>query len=151
MVKGFKAVRRSGAGKIIEMPEPDIYWDLPKQPKTKPQKSPWLPSSIPYEHPPDYLVPVGNGFYSDPKEPPDPQDCNGAMSDISPWCGGNPLDLESIWKLNPAKLDTKFAFDECNVWGQLEGSLFGIKVPPKTLAYRFPGKCREEPPPPAPP
>lgn len=135
-------INRDGSIKEIH----DIWSDpIPKpQPKPK-EKEPFQFPGVPYEHPPDYIVPKGRGFYGDPAEPPDPQDCDGAMADISPWCGGVPFSKEAL------SYDPKIAYDECNVWVQLGGTIAFVQMPPKTLAYRFPGKCREEPPPPPPP
>jgi hypothetical protein len=117
---------------------------LPKLPETKPKNHFKPPPYIPYKHPPDYLRPTGGGFYTTPTDDPkisDPQNCNGNLADISPWCGGNPLTIE------PVGLEIELAYDECNVWIEISPTLAFLKLPPGQIAYRFPGKCREEPPP----
>lgn len=134
------------SGKVLEQHE---IWDKPieRPPEQKKVSEPFIPF-IPYEKAPEYLVPKGDGWYGDPPEAPDPSDCKGAFGDISPQCGGNPVDVQSIWKLAPFSYEPKIRFDNCNIWAQLGGSLFGVNMPPKTIAFRLEGECRNEPPPP---
>lgn len=128
----------------------DIWSDpIPKpKPKAK-EKEPIEIPGIPYEHPPDYLVPRGHGIYTIPtdRNSPalDPQNCDGALGDISPWCGGNPFDNKAVG------YDPELAFDNCNIWFKADPTVAFVKGTPFIIAYRFPGKCREEPPPPPPP
>lgn len=142
---GSKNLEVNPDGSIKEYHE---KWNdpVPKHPETKESKPFEFPLGLPYKHPPEYLIPVGNGIYTTPTNDPkvsDPQNCNGNLADISPWCGGNPLTIE------PIGLDVEAAFDECNVWVEISPRAF-LKLPPGQIAYRFPGKCREEPPPPPP-
>jgi hypothetical protein len=99
--------------------------------------------------PPPAQVPIGDpwfGFYGSDNlvngESVDPRDCDRYPD--SPWCGGNPIsDL-------PAGFEPDWGVDECGAWVQITPVLGFIKLPPVSLGYRRPGKCREEPKPPPP-
>lgn len=143
---GSKNLEVNPDGSIKEYHE---KWNdpVPKQPEPKESKPFELPPFIPYKHPPDYLVPIGLGLYTTPTNDPkvsDPQNCEGNLGDISPWCGKNPLSIA------PIGLDIELAYDECNIWVEISPTLAFLKLPPGQIAYRFPGKCREEPPKPPP-
>lgn len=141
---------RENDGIDLSKPPELNYRPVEKPPEQKKVSQPFIPF-IPYEKVPEYLVPKGDGWYGDPQEPPDPQDCDSAMGSISPFCGGNPINVGGISKLLPFTYEPKIRFDECNIWAQLGGSLFGVQMPPKTIAFRAPGECRNEPPPEPPP
>jgi hypothetical protein len=128
-------------GKIKE--EHESWYDPQKPPETEPPEK-WMPPIPGYEHPPKYLVPKGNGFYGDPNEAADPQDCDGPLGEISPWCGGNPFSIK------PFDLDPEVKWDECNVWARINPVVGFVKIRPITLSYRLPGECRNEPPIPPP-
>lgn len=116
---------------------------IPTPPERKPEKKKdWEIPGIPYEHPPDNLVPLGGGFFMTPDDEhnKDPTNCEGNLADISPWCGGNPLTKQAIG-INP-----EIKFDECNVWVEFQPVLAFVKLAPLQIAYRFPGNCRNEEP-----
>ena len=120
---------------------------IPPPPERKPEKKKdWEIPGIPYDHPPDYLVPLGGGFFMTPDTDKikDPTNCDGNLADISPWCGGNPFTRDLI-AVNP-----EVKFDECNIWVSFEPAIFFMKMAPTQIAYRFPGPCRDEPPAPIP-
>ncbi|BBD64478.1 hypothetical protein NIES4072_18600 [Nostoc commune NIES-4072] len=92
------------------------------------------------EEPQESLVSIGGNFFATPDTPADPMDCDRYPD--SPWCGGNPIDLE-----NPVSLDIDIVQDECNFGVQFSGTLGFIKLPPLQVVYRNPNCI---PPPPLP-
>lgn len=96
--------------------------------------------------PPDGQIPLGDtGIYTSPNlqtnEAVSPFDC--AQWPSSPYCGGNPIGRGLIG------LDPEWGVNECGAWVQLNPRIvFGL--PPVSVGYRLPGKCREEPKPPQP-
>ncbi|MCC5620708.1 hypothetical protein [Nostoc sp. CHAB 5715] len=83
------------------------------------------------EEPQESLVPIGGDFYATPDTPADPTDCDRYPD--SPWCGGNPIDLE-----NPVSLNIDIVQDDCNFGVQLSGTFAFIKLPPFQIVYRNP-------------
>lgn len=94
------------------------------------------------EIPQESLVNVGGDFFATPDTPADPMDCDRYPD--SPWCGGNPIDLE-----NPVSLNIDIVQDECNFGIQFSGTLGFIKLPPFQVVYRNPD-CQPPPLPPPP-
>lgn len=93
------------------------------------------------KEPPDGQVPVGDwGIYTSPNlqsnEPVSPFDCD--QYPDSPYCGGTP------WTKTPVGLEPEWGFNECGAWVQLNPILGFTKLPPVSVGWRRPGKCREE-------
>jgi hypothetical protein len=93
------------------------------------------------KEPPDGQVPVGDwGIYTSPNlqnnQPVSPFNCN-QYSD-SPYCGGTP------WTKTPVGFEPEWGFNECGAWVQLTPVLLFTKLPPVSVGWRRPGKCREE-------
>lgn len=91
--------------------------------------------------PPDGQIPLNDwGIYTSPNlqsdEPVSPFDCE--QYPESPYCGGNP------WTTTPVGLEPEWGFDECGAWVQLNPVLGFTKLPPVSVGWRRPGKCREE-------
>lgn len=98
--------------------------------------------------PPDGQIPLGDsGIYTSPNlqsnEPVSVFDCE--QYPDSPYCGGTP------WTKTPVGLEPEWGINECGVWVQLNPVLGFTKLPPVSVGYRLPGKCREEEKPPPPP
>lgn len=98
--------------------------------------------------PPDGQVPVGDwGIYTSPNlqsnEPVSPFDCE--QYPDSPYCAGSP------WTKTPVGLEPEWGVNECGVWVQVTPVLGFTKLPPVSVGWRRPGKCREEEKPPPPP
>lgn len=97
--------------------------------------------------PPDGQVPLGDsGIYTSPNlqhgQPVSPFNCEEYPD--SPYCGGNP------WSKVPVGLKPEWGLNECGVWVELNPILGFTKLPPVSVGWRRPGKCREEPKPPQP-
>lgn len=95
--------------------------------------------------PPDGQIPLNDwGIYTSPNlqnnQPVDPRDCTNYPD--SPYCGGTP------WTKMPIGIEPEWGFDECGAWVQLTPVLGFTKLPPVSVGWRKPGKCREEEKPP---
>lgn len=100
------------------------------------------------KEPPDGQIPLSDwGIYTSPNlqsnEPVSPFDCE--QYPDSPYCGGSP------WTKTPVGLEPEWGVDECGVWVQVNPVLGFTKLPPVSVGWRRPGKCREEEKPPPPP
>lgn len=90
--------------------------------KKKDPKSPKLPFIEETEALPG-LVPLGDtGFYINPDQAVDPEDCS--LWPDSPYCGGNPFTLE------PIGLEFQYIANECDIGISITPVLGFIKLPP---------------------
>lgn len=93
------------------------------------------------KEPPDGQIPLNDwGIYASPNlqsnEPVSPFDCE--QYPDSPYCGGMP------WSMTPVGLEPEWGVDECGAWVQVTPILGFTKLPPVSVGWRKPGKCREE-------
>ncbi len=87
------------------------------------------------QEPPSGLTPIGDsGWYVTPDEPADPRDCDRYPD--SPWCGGNPIDIET-----PIGIGVDLGVNECGFHATANPTLGYVKLPPVSIAY-IREKCR---------
>lgn len=96
------------------------------------------------KEPPDGQIPLNDwGIYTSPNlqnnKPVDPRDCDNYPD--SPYCGGNP------WTRTPVGAELDYGVDECGVWVEATPVIGFTKLPPVSVGWRRPGKCREPEPP----